>query len=162
MIKTLIITVIIFVFCLGFSTSNEAAYKVLESATPGILGAILGGLTAGVSVIFSVLITAAASSNSVNKFNRFSIFLDSLKKDIVILVVCLVVSLILPYLRITGIPLLAYPTGHELIPSRDTFYTAVELTAIVISVAIIIEVVNVMFDLISQLPELIRESSEEE
>ncbi|MER0398257.1 hypothetical protein ABRZ58_17975 [Vibrio vulnificus] len=162
MFKTLIITATIFVLCLAFSTSNEAAYKVLESATPGILGAILGGLTAGVSVIFSVLITAAASSGSADRIKRFSVFLDSLKKDIVILVVCLVVSLLLPYFRITGLPLLTYPSDHALIPSRDSFFTAIELTAIVIAVAIIVEVVNVMFSLISQLPSLLGATPKDE
>ncbi|EGR0040709.1 hypothetical protein M2G59_08900 [Vibrio vulnificus] len=162
MFKTLIITATIFVLCLAFSTSNEAAYKVLESATPGILGAILGGLTAGVSVIFSVLITAAASSGSADRIKRFNVFLDSLKKDIVILVVCLVVSLLLPYFRITGLPLLTYPSDHALIPSRDSFFTAIELTAIVIAVAIIVEVVNVMFSLISQLPSLLGATPKDE
>ena len=43
MFKTLTITGIIFAISLALSSSNEVAYKVLESATPGILGAILGG-----------------------------------------------------------------------------------------------------------------------
>ncbi|EPS4451189.1 hypothetical protein ACVEU1_001714 [Vibrio parahaemolyticus] len=154
MFKTLTITGIIFAISLAFSSSNEVAYKVLESATPGILGAILGGLTAGVSVIFSVLITAAAQVGSADKFQKFIPFLSKLKQDMLILVACLVVSLLLPYLRVTGVPLLLYPE-HNLVPDRDTFYTAVQLTAIIFSVAIIVEVINVMFALVSHMPKLL-------
>ncbi|ARO98372.1 hypothetical protein K08M3_14320 [Vibrio alginolyticus] len=133
---------------LVFSSDSKEAYVLIESATPGILGAILGGLTAGISIIFSVLLTSASAPNSKVELGRFKGFLSSLRKDIICLLLCLVASLLLPYLRVTGIPLLSYPV-HELVPSRDMFYTAVELAVIAVSVAIIIEVFNVMFTLFS-------------
>lgn len=161
MIKIVCILAIIFSICLGFSSDSKNAYTLIESATPGILGAILGGITAGISIIFSVLLTAASSSNSKVKLGTFTIFLSNLKKDILILLLCLVASLLLPYLRVTGIPLLNYPV-HELMPDRDTFYTAVELTVIAVSVAIIIEVFNVMFTLFTHFSSLLSNKYPEE
>lgn len=146
MTKAIFILTVIFALCLGLSTDNREAYMLIESATPGILGAILGGITAGISIIFSVLLTATSSPNTKVKLGTFTGFLLGLKKDILYLLLCLVASLLLPYLRVTGIPLLSYPI-HDLIPNRDVFYTAIELTIIVVSAAIIIEVFNVMFTL---------------
>jgi hypothetical protein len=148
MIKSIICIVAIFVISLLFSSADESAYKLIESSTPGILGAILGGLTAAVSVIFSVLISATTSTGAVDKLDVFKPFFQSLKHDLITLLVCLVLSLILPYFRVTGIPVMVYPI-HELLPSRDVFYTALELTLIVISFAVVVEVVNVMFSLVS-------------
>lgn len=149
MSKILFTLAIILTVSLVFSSDSKEAYVLIESATPGILGAILGGLTAGISIIFSVLLTSASAPNSKVELGRFTGFLSSLKKDLICLLLCLVASLLLPYLRVTGVPLLNYPI-HELVPNRDTFYTAVELTVITVSVTIIIEVFNVMFTLISQ------------
>lgn len=160
MTKTIFILAVIFAFCLGFSTDNKDAYTLIESATPGILGAILGGITAGISIIFSVLLTATSSSNAKIKLGTFTGFLSSLKKDILLLLLCLVASLLLPYLRVTGIPLLSYPL-HELLPTRDSFYTAIELTIIVVSVTIIIEVFNVMFTIFSHFSTLLAKSDED-
>ncbi len=160
MTKTIFILAVIFAICLGFSTNNKDAYTLIESATPGILGAILGGITAGISIIFSVLLTATSSSNTRIKLGAFTGFLSSLKKDILLLLLCLVASLLLPYLRVIGIPLLNYPI-HELLPARDSFYTAIELTIIVVSVTIIIEVFNVMFTIFSHFSTLLTKSDED-
>ncbi|OOF31290.1 hypothetical protein [Salinivibrio proteolyticus] len=153
MIKAVSITGFIFLICLAFATPDENGYKLIESATPGILGALLGGLTAGISVIFSVLITVASSSGSTVKLEKFFNFLIRLKHDLVALLICLVASLILPYLRVVGIPLLVYPS-HDFLPERDTFYTALELTSIAVSVTVIFEVVSVMFLLICNFQKL--------
>ncbi|MGR6781689.1 hypothetical protein [Moritella viscosa] len=158
MIKIVVILAVIFAICLGFSTDNKNAYILIESATPGILGAILGGITAGISIILSVLLTVTSSSNSKVELGTFNTFLLNLKKDILILLLCLVASLLLPYLRVTGIPLLNYPV-HELVPVRDTFYTAVELTVIAVSVTIIIEVFNIMFTLLTHVSSLLSDKS---
>ncbi|WGV99101.1 hypothetical protein QF117_14205 [Vibrio sp. YMD68] len=160
MIKTIFILAVIFGVCLGFSTDNKDAYTLIESATPGILGAILGGITAGISIIFSVLLTTASSPNSKVNLSAFTGFLASLKKDILLLLMCLVLSLLLPYLRVTGIPLLNYPI-HELLPTRDTFYTAVELTIIMLSIALIVEVFNVIFTLFSHFSTLLNQDDSE-
>ncbi|MFS1873096.1 hypothetical protein [Enterovibrio norvegicus] len=160
MIKPVSVVVVIFLFCLVFSSSEESAYKVIEASTPGILGAILGGITAGLSIIFSVLLTVTSTNATNIKLSSFMGFISSLRTDVLALLACLVASLILPYLRITGIPLLNYPI-HELLPDRHTFYTALELTAIVVSVAIIVEVFNVMFGLFKYFSKLGDESDPE-
>lgn len=156
MIKTGSITGFIFLLCLAFATSEESGYKLIESATPGILGALLGGITAGVSIIFSVLITVANSRGATAKLENFFVFLRRLKHDLVALLICLVASLLLPYLRVVGIPLLVYPS-HDLLPARDTFFTALELTSIAISVTVIFEVFSVMFLLVSNFQKLMKQ-----
>lgn len=149
MFKLFTILFVIFMICLFFSSGNKDAYVILEMNTSGMLGAVLGGIIAGISIILSVLITATSMVN----LKSFKRFLDSLKLDVSVLLFCLVSSILLPYLRVTGIPLLNYPI-HHLLPSRDVFYTALELTTIVVSITIILEVFNVMFSLVSHFSSL--------
>lgn len=52
MIKTCFIILFIFLVSLFFASDNKAAFGLLETNTPGILGAILGGMIAGISIIF--------------------------------------------------------------------------------------------------------------
>ncbi len=147
MFKLFFILVVVFLACLLFSSGNKEAYEVIENNTSGILGAILGGIVAGISIILSVLITATSGVHSKVNLESFRGFLDNLKLDVKVLLICLVASIILPYLRVTGIPVLNYPI-HQLLPSRDEFYTSLELTTIVVSLTIILEVFNVMFGLV--------------
>lgn len=134
MIPKLIIS---FALCLLLASPDKSAYVVIEQSTPGVIGSILGGITAGISVIFGILITIRGGQNSIN----FSGYLSSLKLDLVILVGCLAASILLPYVRITGLPLLSYPT-HDLIPSKDRTITALELWVILLSLNLIVEVIS--------------------
>lgn len=143
MLKSFTIIAIIFLFCLFFASGNKTAYTIIESNTPGILGAILGGIISGISIIFSVILSLTANANNKLKSNSFDNFIIKLKTDIKMLLICLVLSVLLPYLRITGIPLVIYPSGN-LVPDRDMFFTALELTIIIISMSITLETFNVM------------------
>ncbi|WP_133152411.1 hypothetical protein [Vibrio cyclitrophicus] len=146
-IKQLAILLVIFALCLTVSTDNKDAYELIEGSTSGIIGAILGGITAGISVIFGILSTMKDKIPAISKnFAAFGVFMDNLKSDVIVLVWCLVLSLLLPYFRVVGIPMLQYP-AHELLPTRGQFYTAAELTTIVISVSAIVEVISVMFNI---------------
>ena len=60
MIKTCFIILFIFLVSLFFASNNKAAFGLLETNTPGILGAILGGMIAGISIIFSVILSLAS------------------------------------------------------------------------------------------------------
>ncbi|HDO1382969.1 hypothetical protein ACET9I_02360 [Aeromonas veronii] len=157
MLKTLAIFISIFLISLSLSSGDKQAYIIIESNTPGILGAILGGIIAGISIILSVIISL--TSNMKRKFGSFNGFIDSLKVDVIALVVFLFLSLLLPYFRVAGIPLINYP-NHTLLPSRDVFYTAIEITLIIISTTIIIEVLRVMLILISHFLSLTDDKSE--
>ncbi|PYF84601.1 hypothetical protein DFP75_101639 [Marinomonas alcarazii] len=139
---------LIFLLSLAFSSGDEKAFRILESNAPGILGAILGGIIGGISIIFSVIITISSSTNKRVFFNSLNGFLRELKTDIFVLLMCLMASLLLPYLRVRGVPLLNYPK-HELIPNRDIFYTTLEIASIIISLAIILEIFNIIFMLLS-------------
>ncbi len=145
MIKNILIIIVIFVISLSITNGSDA-YKVLETSLPSILGTIIGGLTAGISIIFSVLLSTFSSPLCKLTIDDFSPFLISLKKDLFILIGCLIFSLFIPYFRISGIPLLQYPE-HALMPIRDSFYTASEITLLVISISVIIEVFDIMFTL---------------
>lgn len=146
MIKTCFIILFIFLVSLFFASDNKAAFGLLETNTPGILGAILGGMIAGISIIFSVILSLASIKEA--KKTSFDLFINELRFDIKVLLLCLVTSLFLPYLRVTGIPLLTYP-HHELLPCRDVFFTALEISTIIISSLITLEVFNVMLIIIS-------------
>lgn len=124
-----------------FASADKVAFIFIEQATPGIIGSILGGITAGIAVIFGMLATLKIEPTKTNGFNKFLVLLE---KDLKILVLCLAGSILLPYIRVTGIPLVSYPV-HELIPSRDRLITALELFTILISLSLIIEVVSIMF-----------------
>lgn len=145
--KQFVTLLVIFLFCLMVSTDNKDAYKLIESATPAIIGAILGGITAGISIIFGMLSTIKDKIPAItNDFNAFSEFMDNLKFDVIVLIWCLVFSLLLPYFRVAGVPLIKFPV-HELLPSKDVFYTALELTIIVVSTSAVFEVISVMFNI---------------
>ncbi|KJG18758.1 hypothetical protein [Photobacterium angustum] len=146
-IKQIIILLLIFIFCLTISTDNKDAYELIEGSTSGIIGAILGGITAGISVIFGILSTMRNEIPAISKdFSAFCVFMKNLKSDVIVLVWCLVLSLLLPYFRVVGLPIFQYP-AHELLPTRGQFYTAAELTTIVVSVSAIVEVISVMFNI---------------
>ncbi|HDL8539147.1 TPA: hypothetical protein PXS16_001702 [Yersinia enterocolitica] len=140
-LKMIIKLTVSFLVCLFFSSADRAAFIFIEQATPGIIGSILGGITAGVAVIFGMLATIRIDPVKTNGFNKF---LSSLEKDLKILVLCLAGSILLPYIRVTGIPLVSYPI-HDFIPSRDRLITALELFTILISLSLIIEVISIMF-----------------
>lgn len=147
MIKTkhCIIILLIFLICLSLSTDDENAFQIVENAAPSIIGALLGGITAGISIIFGILSTLKDKLPSLNTDSiKFNNSLSQLKNDVFIILICLVFSLLLPYFRITGVPLLHFPI-HELLPSRGTFYTALEMTILVISLSAVWDVLSVMF-----------------
>lgn len=156
MIRSLLILFIILLFSLSISSGEKEAYSIIESNTPGILGALLGGIMAGIAIILSVIMAMSSNTKRKIDFQSFNGFVNSLKTDVSILVLVLVMSLFLPYFRVVGIPLINYPT-HELIPSRDVFYTAIEITSIIVSSSIIIEVFRVMLMLVSHFLSLISE-----
>ncbi len=143
-LKTIIKLIVSFLICLIFASTDKAAFIFIEQATPGIIGSILGGIAAGIAVIFGILATLRIDPAKTNSFNKFLVLLE---KDLKILVLCLAGSILLPYIRVTGIPLVSYP-AHELIPSRDRLITALELFTVFISLSLIIEVVSIMFTVI--------------
>ncbi|MGC6095435.1 hypothetical protein [Citrobacter portucalensis] len=131
--------IIIFIICVLFSTEDKRIYTVLEQSAAGVIGSILGGITAGIAIIFGILaIINKESSNS-----RFSKYLVSLEFDLKILIACLGMSIFLPYLRNYDIPMLSYP-DHDLIPSKMRLVTSLEIFSIILSLNIIMEVISCM------------------
>lgn len=129
----------LFLVCLTFSSTDKQVYAVLEQVSAGVIGSILGGITAGISVIFGIL----AVINKGNKRSNFAGYLDSLETDLKLLVFCLAATIFLPYLRNYDIPLISYPQ-HDLIPSKARLITTAELFAIALSLCLIVEVISCM------------------
>ncbi|ENM5891499.1 hypothetical protein E5115_004004 [Vibrio mimicus] len=161
MVRTVLILLVIFFISLSISSGEKEAYSIIESNTPGILGALLGGIMAGIAIILSVIMAMSSGSKVKINFQSFDGLVNSLKIDVSILVFVLVLSLFLPYFRVVGIPLVNYPV-HDLIPSRDVFYTAIEITSIIVSSSIIIEVFRVMLMLVSHFLSLISDNNDSE
>ncbi|MBJ6922663.1 hypothetical protein [Vibrio cholerae] len=161
MVRTVLILLVIFFISLSISSGEKEAYSIIESNTPGILGALLGGIMAGIAIILSIIMAMSSGSKMKINFQSFDGLVNSLKIDVSILVFVLVLSLFLPYFRVVGIPLVNYPI-HDFIPSRDVFYTAIEITSIIVSSSIIIEVFRVMLMLVSHFLSLISDNNDSE
>lgn len=131
--------------CLALSSNDKQVYTLLEQASAGVIGSVLGGITAGISVIFGIL----AVINKGAKRTNFAGYLESLESDLKLLVFCLAATIFLPYLRNFDIPLISYP-DHELIPSKDKLFTAAELFAVVLSLTLIVEVISCMMLVVKQ------------
>lgn len=131
--------IVTFFLCLALSSTDKQIYTLLEQASAGVIGSILGGITAGISVIFGIL----AVINKGEKTTDFTDYLESLESDLKLLVLCLAATIFLPYLRNYGIPLVNYPQ-HEFIPSKGKLFTALELFAVVLSLNLIAEVISCM------------------
>lgn len=135
----------LFILCLALSSTDKQVYTLLEQASAGVIGSILGGITAGISVIFGIL----AVINKGQKRSNFAGYLESLEADLKLLVFCLGATIFLPYLRNYDLPLISYP-NHELIPSKAKLFTAVELFAVVLSLSLIVEVISCMISVVKQ------------
>ncbi|MCK6678726.1 hypothetical protein RZR10_04915 [Enterobacter asburiae] len=131
--------IVTFFLCLALSSTDKQIYTLLEQASAGVIGSILGGITAGISVIFGIL----AVINKGEKTTEFTGYLESLESDLKLLVLCLAATIFLPYLRNYDMPLINYPL-HEFIPSKGKLFTALELFAVVLSLNLIAEVISCM------------------
>ncbi|MBH0078990.1 MULTISPECIES: hypothetical protein [unclassified Pseudoalteromonas] len=147
MIKVILYLSLIAILCFSLATDDPQAIKLIENTTSGIIGSVLGGITAGISIIFAALTSLKGTTPNISNNNaRFITFIDNLKSDVMILIGCLTLSILLPYLRVVGIPFIIMPTG-EYIPSSDSIYTTAELIIIVISMLALIEIISVMFNI---------------
>lgn len=131
--------IVTFFLCLALSSTDKQIYTLLEQASAGVIGSILGGIIAGISVIFGIL----AVINKGEKTSSFTGYLESLESDLKLLVLCLAATIFLPYLRNYDIPLINYPQ-QEFIPSKGKLFTALELFAVVLSLNLIAEVISCM------------------
>ncbi|MHC3772693.1 hypothetical protein ACYDMD_10625 [Pantoea agglomerans] len=131
--------IVLFILCLALSSTDKQVYTLLEQASAGVIGSILGGITAGISVIFGIL----AIINKGQKRSDFAGYLESLEADLKLLVFCLGATIFLPYFRSYDFPLISYP-NHELIPCKARLFTAAELFAVVLSLNLIFEVISCM------------------
>ena len=85
--------IVTFFLCLALSSTDKQIYTLLEQASAGVIGSILGGITAGISVIFGIL----AVINKGGKTSGFTGYLESLESDLKLLVLCLAATIFLPY-----------------------------------------------------------------
>ena len=135
-----------FLISLVFSTSEAGSYQTLEGSLSGVLGALLGGIVAAISIIFGLLTTRNEKFQTyASKNKKFEAFINSLKKDTFILLGCTFFSVFLPYIRNVNISFLKYPDWFFL-PSKNYLFTTFELMLVIISFVVIIEIISVLFD----------------
>lgn len=137
--------VIIFIVSFLLSTNKVTDYQVLENSLSGVLGSLLGGIVAAISIIFALLTTKNQKFQSIAaRSGSFQSFLKGLKTDAYVLLVCTFLATLLPYLRKIDIPLLQYPT-YELIPSKGAVFTTLEVAIIITAFLVIAEVISILF-----------------
>ncbi|EKF9063602.1 hypothetical protein O1B03_003602, partial [Vibrio cholerae] len=86
MVRTVLILLVIFFISLSISSGEKEAYSIIESNTPGILGALLGGIMAGIAIILSIIMAMSSGSKVKINFQSFDGLVNSLKIDVSILV----------------------------------------------------------------------------
>ncbi|ELA4756404.1 hypothetical protein RFR40_004648, partial [Escherichia coli] len=77
--------IVIGVICFIFSSEDKNTYSIIEQSSAGIIGATLGGIIAGISVIFSMLINICPQNNK----HVFDDYFIKLELDLKILIFCL-------------------------------------------------------------------------
>lgn len=139
--------VILILFCFVIASDKPEAIKVIEGSTAGVIGSVLGGITAGISIIFGILATMKSDDKLDRLRNKELLkFLDNLKFDVKILVYCLLLSIMLPYFRATSLPVNLIPSSFKIDGlTSNTVYSTLELTIISISMITLLEIINVMF-----------------
>ncbi|EFJ2711322.1 hypothetical protein G5G86_002397 [Escherichia coli] len=131
--------IVIGVICFIFSSEDKNTYSIIEQSSAGIIGATLGGIIAGISLIFSMLINICPQNNK----HVFDDYFFKLELDLKILIFCLGASVFIPYLREIDIPLLEYPKW-EFFMSRARLFTTFEILSIALSLNITLEVISSM------------------
>jgi multisubunit Na+/H+ antiporter MnhB subunit len=135
-----------------FSSTEAGSYHILERSLPPVLGACLGGVLACTSIIVSVLSSSSKETKQKAKTSqKFSSFIDSLERDVKILVICLFLIVTLPYLRT-----LEYPVTlsiFELTPNylKQKIFSSLEIFFASIAFLVIFELVIVLITILKKM-----------
>jgi hypothetical protein len=135
-----------------FSSVEANSYQILERSLPPVLGACLGGVLACTSIVVSVLSGASKETkNKAKASQKFSQFIESLERDVKILVVCLCFVVALPYLRTLDYPLTL--NLFELQPEylKQKLFSTLEIFVASIAFLVIYELVTVLITILKNM-----------
>lgn len=150
--KTIVYLTALFLIAILFSSVEAGSYGVLERSLPPVLGACLGGVLACTSIVVSVLSGSSKDTKQKAKNSlRFSRFIESLEKDVKILVICLCLIVVLPYLRTLNYPLTI--TFFDLPPDylKQKIFSSLEIFVASIAFIVIYELVAVLITILKNM-----------
>ncbi|WP_286262696.1 hypothetical protein [Thalassotalea atypica] len=135
-----------------FSSVEQSSYRILERTLPPVLGACLGGVLACTSIVVSVLSASSRDTKQKAKTSeKFSRFINSLERDVKILVVCLCLIVALPYLRTLEYPITL--SLFELSPEylKQKLFSTSEIFVASIAFLVIYELVTVLIAILKNM-----------
>jgi hypothetical protein len=143
---------VLVILAIVFSSVEASSYQILERSLPPVLGACLGGVLACTSIVVSVLSGSSKETKLKAKTSlQFSRFIESLERDVKILVVCLCCIVALPYLRTLEYPLTL--SLLELSPDylKQKLFSTVEIFVASIAFLVIYELVTVLITILKNM-----------
>lgn len=141
---------IVLMASLFLASKNATTYKIIESNLPTILSAVLGGLLAAISIIVAVLSTASKEVKDKASENQetFESFTDNLRLDLQIIVICLILSILFPYLRNFEFKFSIEINKINIFDCLPYAISTFELIVLFISFAVISETIDVLIEIL--------------
>lgn len=150
--KMFIYILVTLLIAIIFSSDNPESYLVLERSLPLVLGASLGGVLACTSIIISVLSSSSEKTKTTAQSSqKYQSFVTSLENDVKLLVICLFLTVSLPYLRTLEYPItieLFGLSGHYL---KHKFFSIIEVFVAILAFLIIFEIVTVLVSILRKM-----------
>jgi hypothetical protein len=135
--------------CITGYLADDSAYKALETAIAGAIGAIVGGVLAALAFAFSIIaklnkqaLTSERAKSDV--MLHYSAVTTSLYGDIKALIWCLLFAILLPFFR--GIVVQTNVSKYLVDASNaHRIITSLEVLIVLISISVLFEVCACMF-----------------
>jgi hypothetical protein len=135
-----------------FSSDNPESYLVLERSLPLVLGASLGGVLACTSIIISVLSSSSEKTKTTAQSSqKYQSFVTSLENDVKLLVICLFLTVSLPYLRTLEYPITIELFGLSVHYLKHKFFSIIEVFVAILAFLIIFEIVTVLVSILRKM-----------
>jgi CBS domain containing-hemolysin-like protein len=150
--KNLIYCLLVLFVSAIFSSTDANVYQILEKTLPAVLGACLGGVLACTSIVVSVL----SGSSKQTKFKaknsvKFTNFVNNLERDVKILVGCLFLVVMLPYLRVIDYPISLSLFYIDPCYLKQKVFSTFELFAALMAFLIIFELAGVLVTILKNM-----------
>ncbi len=127
------------------------AIQALETAISGAIGAMVGGVLSALAFAFSIMSRLTKESLAADATNdngigiKYSAITSSLYSDVHALIWCLAGAIFLPLIREVNFPLISLPVEIAQRITRSELVTSLEILLVVVSISVLFEVCNCMF-----------------
>jgi hypothetical protein len=143
--KTLIYIILIMLVSILMASSDSKAYGFIEENLLDVLATVLGGLLAAVSIIIGVISASSDKIKSIaDKSESFGRFVIKLGRDMHFLIICLLLSILLPYLRKLNVAIPLDINGVNILTHFQYIISVLEMFVLIISFCIIFEITSVL------------------